>query len=455
MRDRLFRYLQNAGQPLAADQILRDVLRIVSPNALAAHRVLKSFLDDDPRFRCARGLWRVCAEAAPLEPLAAAALVAEPARGSPDALLVRGAVHSGGDVLEFGTRESVLRARLGELRRAVRMLEGRLVIAWDARSLRTWQHVLQAAGMPPWEGTTVLLVRLTRRLFPALPGALLAEDLAAQLALTPPDPESVGGLARFAFDAFSACLSRVPLEHRRDAAALDRWIASADLPVDFSRFAFGPDLLSELPDAPGVYVMRDHAGEVLYVGKAANLRRRVRSYFARGALGSKKTRALHAQLHTLEVFPTDSEIEALMMEMRLIRELRPRVNIQAEVHERSPGYGKERNLLLLVPQPSGHRAEIYFLKAGVFVAQLGVLLGRAPSRLLKDRVRKIYYGRKRPASPDDDPRDREIIFRWLARNRRNLNFVDLDEAGGYDAAVQRVSDYLLDPGKLAQKVFYR
>ncbi len=457
MRDRLLVYLQSAGRPLPADQILRDVLHIVSPGTLASQGVLKNILKGDPRFVCARGLWSVrggAASDAPLAPRDATALVVQQARGSHDPLLVRGAVYCGADALEFGTPEPAGRVRHDELRRAAGMMAGRLVVAWDSRSLRTWQRALRAAGLPPWEGEAVSLVVLARRLFPRLPGRASVEDVAAALAMAPPDPESARALARFAAGAFSACLDLIPTEGRRDAAALGRWIAAVDAPVDFSSFAFGPELLAELPETPGVYVMRDREGAAVYVGKAANLRRRVRSYFARGALRAAKIRALHAQLHTIEVFTAESEIEALIAELRCIREMRPPVNKQAEVHERAAGYGRERNLLLLVPAASGVRAEIYFLKAGVFAARLGAPLGRAPSRALKSKVRRIYYGRRHTTGPGD-PREREIIFRWLARNRRKLNFVDLDDAGCYDDAMRRVSDYLLDPGRLATKVFYR
>jgi hypothetical protein len=295
-----------------------------------------------------------------------------------------------------------------------------------------------------------------RRLEPDLRGPS-AEDAAALLGLSPPDPERPAAVAAFAAEVFSILLSRVPAECRADAGGLARWAVEPDTPVDFSRFAFGPEMLSELPESAGVYVMRDAEGDALYVGKAANLKRRVRSYFEAGALRSTKNRTLHGQLQTLEVIETESEVEALIQEMRLIRELQPRINVQADVHESGGGYGRQRNLLLLVPHRDGNRAGVYFLKSGLFVHRLEVRLGRAPTKTLKSKIRLVYYGsgRKARRRASGDSFDREIIFRWLTKNRRNLNFIDVDDAGDCDSTLRRVADYLLDPEKLRKKVIYR
>ncbi len=91
--------------------------------------------------------------------------------------------------------------------------------------------------------------------------------------------------------------------------------------------AFDPrDFLRHLTTRPGVYRMLSAEGEVLYVGKARNLRRRVASYFRRSGL-SPKTRALMAQMHHVEVTVTHTEAEALLLENNLIKAHRPRYNI--------------------------------------------------------------------------------------------------------------------------------
>jgi excinuclease ABC subunit C len=87
------------------------------------------------------------------------------------------------------------------------------------------------------------------------------------------------------------------------------------------------DKLARLPDRPGVYIYRDSKAQVIYVGKAASLRSRVRSYFQEGRPHDAKTDALVRQIADLDYVVTDNELEALMLEANLVRKHRPRYNI--------------------------------------------------------------------------------------------------------------------------------
>ena len=83
---------------------------------------------------------------------------------------------------------------------------------------------------------------------------------------------------------------------------------------------------SEIPDRPGAYLFRDRHGEVLYVGKARSLRKRLAAYFARDL--TTRTRAMVDAADSVEWIVTDGEVAALMMEYNLIKEHRPRFNIR-------------------------------------------------------------------------------------------------------------------------------
>ncbi|MDP7470511.1 MAG: excinuclease ABC subunit UvrC, partial [Dehalococcoidia bacterium] len=85
--------------------------------------------------------------------------------------------------------------------------------------------------------------------------------------------------------------------------------------------------LPALPQAPGVYWFKNAHGEVLYVGKAAVLRNRVRSYFAPPHTLSSKVEQLMERVEDLEFIVTDSEQEALILEYNLIKQHRPRFNV--------------------------------------------------------------------------------------------------------------------------------
>lgn len=84
--------------------------------------------------------------------------------------------------------------------------------------------------------------------------------------------------------------------------------------------------LNNIPTSPGVYLHKDEAGKILYVGKAKNLRLRLRSYFQSGRGHDRKTRELVRRIHDLEFIITDTEVEALVLECNLIKKHKPRYN---------------------------------------------------------------------------------------------------------------------------------
>jgi excinuclease ABC subunit C len=86
--------------------------------------------------------------------------------------------------------------------------------------------------------------------------------------------------------------------------------------------------LDTLPDGPGVYLWKDAAGEVLYVGKAKRLKSRVRSYFATDFAESPKNRLLQRLIADVETIVVPSEAQSLILENNLIKEYRPRFNVR-------------------------------------------------------------------------------------------------------------------------------
>ncbi len=86
--------------------------------------------------------------------------------------------------------------------------------------------------------------------------------------------------------------------------------------------------LATLPASPGVYLMLNGAGEIIYVGKAINLRNRVRSYFQKGSSQPAKVRILVEHIVGFEYILTDSEMEALILENNLIKKHAPRYNVR-------------------------------------------------------------------------------------------------------------------------------
>jgi excinuclease ABC subunit C len=94
--------------------------------------------------------------------------------------------------------------------------------------------------------------------------------------------------------------------------------------------------LMSIPKKPGVYLMKDASGEVIYVGKAINLRSRVRSYFHTSSDLSPKIRRLVEEVAELDFIVTLSEVEALILECELIKRHRPKYNVRLKDDKRYP-----------------------------------------------------------------------------------------------------------------------
>jgi excinuclease ABC subunit C len=80
------------------------------------------------------------------------------------------------------------------------------------------------------------------------------------------------------------------------------------------------------PTTPGVYLMKDAAGRVIYVGKAKNLRARASSYFLKAAEQDRRTADLVREIRDIDYLEADSEVDALLLESRLVKDVQPRFN---------------------------------------------------------------------------------------------------------------------------------
>ena len=85
--------------------------------------------------------------------------------------------------------------------------------------------------------------------------------------------------------------------------------------------------LKKLPEKPGVYIMKDESGKIIYIGKAVVLKNRVRQYFQASSNHTPKVKAMVSKIREFEYIVTDSELEALILECNMIKKHKPKFNI--------------------------------------------------------------------------------------------------------------------------------
>ena len=94
--------------------------------------------------------------------------------------------------------------------------------------------------------------------------------------------------------------------------------------------------LKKLPPSPGVYIMKDEQSHIIYVGKAINLRNRVRSYFRTSGTLDAKVRHMVSNITHFEYIVTNNEVEALILECNLIKQHTPKYNIRLKDNKAYP-----------------------------------------------------------------------------------------------------------------------
>jgi len=179
------------------------------------------------------------------------------------------------------------------------------------------------------------------------------------------------------------------------------------------------------PPTPGVYVLLDGDGRPIYVGKAANLRRRLRAHFAeRRWRAIKPTMALAADAEWREV---GSELEALLREAALIRTLRPTVNVQTgapDLGARDIPRALQRDVLVLMPSIEADSVELVAAAAdGRSLIQRTRRSG-ADLAVHTQRVMRFFHSALARASAADEAPLAPIVFSWLAHHGERTTRLD-------------------------------
>lgn len=168
-----------------------------------------------------------------------------------------------------------------------------------------------------------------------------------------------------------------------DWPGLLRAAAAPRLSTPFDRYEFDPAALARLPAAPAVYRLLDAAGQTLYVGKTANLRRRMTEHFRSTDAPTSKGIELRERTRSLEYRSVGSELEALLLEADVIRRLRPAMNAQRVVR---PGHsrhaGRPGAFCAVLPSAAAGATEVIAWAPGTSAWQLRVRPRRPPRRAL-------------------------------------------------------------------------
>lgn len=336
------------------------------------------------------------------------------------------------------------------LREVVKSAEGSILVSLHTEGL-LWlmQRVLGSADAIG-EVRDLSLRRVLRQLDPDRALGNRAEAMAA-LGL-----QASGHMRASARVRVTAELLRFALERAEaagvttDQALLDLQFAPGD-DLDFSGYVFDRAFLSSLPRSPGVYLMKDADGQVLYVGKAKDLSARVGSYFRPMKGRDEKGETILQGVHSIEIEETGSELEGLLREDELIAEIRPPINTQLEVHERPALAGRRSRIVLVAPSVEPDAAELFLAAPTGPVVQIRVT--RESAGLSERAVKSAFFSGSAPTGAQSH-RDCEILWTWFAANRDQVNYVEVDHASGPKEVVRLVAEHLAEADPFGTKVIH-
>lgn len=179
--------------------------------------------------------------------------------------------------------------------------------------------------------------------------------------------------------------------------------------------------LKNIPDQPGVYLMKDQGGTILYIGKALSLKKRVSSYFRKTTPPNPKLESLVPQIHHLDYILTSSELEALILENNLIKKHHPKYNVVLRDDKNYPYLCltmKEKYPRLLVTRKVKKDGNVYFgpyIPASALRKMLKTIYQLFPLRQCKSMPKRsspcLQYQMKRCHGPCAGMTDHEAYLK--------------------------------------------
>lgn len=293
---------------------------------------------------------------------------------------------------------------------------------------------LARLGRKPLANPTLCSLRLARRLLPGLRSKGLSALIDHYKLVVDGRHRALGDAAATA-EVFLKFLSQVAFEH--DIETLDELLhfqhrKYRDLrkgPKHLRRIR--EEVLPRLPDLPGVYFMQDKHDAIIYIGKAKSLRARVRSYFTGIEGHPERTRKLIQTVRHVTWTETGSELAALLLESRLIKEHKPRFNRALRRYRNRPFI--RLDVTHKIPRIT---LSSYLLDDGA--EYFGPMSGRRHAELVVDVINQFFLLRE---CDDDTFRlGRRCLYGGIGRCTAPC--VDEEAALAYDAEVQRVRAFL-------------
>lgn len=242
------------------------------------------------------------------------------------------------------------------------------------------------------------------------------------------------------------------LIHERGISQLTQFYEGEKHPADFTKYDFDQEFIENLPFSSGCYIMKDEKGNIIYVGKAKNLNQRVRSYFSETAELDDKLARIRRQIRSLEIQNTGSELEALLLEQKLIREFHPPINSLFEIHHRHFRQKNRYSQILVLPSTDDKFVKLYFLNPDSGLREHNLARDFANAIEIKNAIEKSFFQSGEFEADINAARDLELALSWLYLNEDYVTNIDMRKVAGADETLRLLKDHLKNFSSESQKI---
>ncbi len=420
---KLHSYIVQKGESASALELLRQVLKIGNANDPIAENIISSLLEHDSRFvKTTDGRWTTAKTCSDAENEWILCKVFPPSADWRRISAVACARwrHEKADDPKFFSKElqseRTANHVLQFMHDAPVIMDG---VGAQLSSLR--QFILHYLGTGI-DNPVFLLPNILKRFYPR---AICRTEADISRLLGQPVYEQAN--IELQFEAFIQQAARAfEFMREKHISTVDELHAFCSFPrfaPEFDSYGFDAAFIEKAPQTPGVYIMKNAAGDVIYVGKAKVLRRRLKSYFAEVEKIDEKLRSIREELYDIELISTGSELEALLLENELIRKHLPKVNKHKDTRNRSFLLKQRFPQILFLPSVDDNAVIILFFNPSRAIETMQAAR-KGDDRKIRKTIDAVFFAKKSRTYERDKE---EIITSWLSKNhavsRIDMRFV--------------------------------
>jgi hypothetical protein len=444
--DEIYRAMVDEKKELSDSQILQEFFKIDFDNSRVAEKIVGPLLSGDSRFKQTRDrTWvavrSVSVEELPLEEVPFVLFYIEDIEKvrRPERL-------RSGDLFDLVREYSSFLLYTGgavdfdfDVERSLKRLERYVFVPYDRKSLGFLRRLYRIISPLEPEIKTLSVRALMANLFPGK-NLKTWDDITREFGLRSVQSERPSSKTKTLLYILEHLLETARGKTIDSAGSLMGLARREKKEVDFSRYAFDRDFLSDIPELPGVYSFSDSSGRLLYVGKTGNLKLRINSYFWNTGESIEKIAGILHDLHRVEYRVLGSDLEALIEEHRLIAAHRPPFNRMVNIPERELSIPD--TILLLPSKMEG------YIKLYVLSERLPLVDQDFDCRGGDQGIDELMARLSKPADAVFDPLKIIALF-YLRRYEERLNRLDLDRFATARDVVNAVRMYCRDAADIA------